>query len=500
MDDAEPQPTFFVCRDRARRYGRRLREALEERRLAYRGADIGMETLSDSADPGLKETLAAIAETETDLEERRIRDRERGYMEVPLLVMGSALAIRIVAARRLEAKRRRGRVEERPARAAILELFEDGLDRVERYCAAYDEKRPVGPSRLVELARLLERVERHRTFGQERLEMAGRAYDRVPPTLRSDDAALEDLVRIARGTLEAVDGPWRVEVATPTEPMRLSLGATKGDGLELPDDLARAQALLSHLHPVSIELRGQPERAAKQRGVLSEDQEPRPARVTGLTLTLADPTASGRAATLTACAGDGAQLTADTETAVRRLLEAPPLTLEGQLPPQRMVALMGLLKAVDDEIRRVLIPGATTPRARVAASQLPREKTRKAPPRADLVHVLEQDFPGFPSHRLDAVATAAADGKLARGNANAADAAALVAVTGRTWRFGGRDFRGALPLADLEPLEVEMLIQELVDVAQVRRDLEAGKAVDPLMHTRLERSSIGILGRLGRVQ
>ena len=72
-------------------------------------------------------------------------------------------------------------------------------------------------------------------------------------------------------------------------------------------------------------------------------------------------------------------------------------------------------------------------------------------------------------------------------------------MTGRSWRFGGRDFRGALPLADLEPLEVEMLIQELVDVAQIRRDLEAGKAVDPVMHTRLERSSIGILGKLGRV-
>ena len=499
-DDTQPEPEFFVARDRARRYGRRLREALEERRLAYRGADIGMETLSDSADPGLKETLASIAETEADLEARRIRDRERGYMEVPLLVMGDALALRIVAARKLEALRRRGRVEEKPARAAILELFEDGLERVDRYCASYDEKRPVGPSRMVDLGRLLERVERHRAFGAEKTESEGRAFDRTPPPLRSDDAALEDLVRIARDLLADVDGPWRVAAATPTEPLRLSLGSDKGGELELPPALTRAQALLSHLHPVSIELRGRAAKDAEERGVLSEDRPAQPAQCTGVTLALADPTASGLDATLIACAGDGARLTADTESAVRRLLEAPPPTVEGQLPPQRMVALMGLLKAVDDEIRRVLIPGGTTPRARVAASQLPREKTRKAPPRADLVHVLEQDFPGFPSHRLDAVSAAAADGKLARANATAADAAALVAVTGRTWRFGGRDFRGALPLADLEPLEVEMLIQELVDVAQIRRDLEAGKPVDPAMHTRLERSSIGILGKLGRVQ
>ncbi len=42
MDTDAPAPELFVARDRARRFARYIREALQERRLFYRGAEVGM--------------------------------------------------------------------------------------------------------------------------------------------------------------------------------------------------------------------------------------------------------------------------------------------------------------------------------------------------------------------------------------------------------------------------------------------------------------------------
>ena len=52
------EPTLFVARDRARRFARYIREALQERRLHYRGSDIGVTALVDEAEAA----LAAVVE------------------------------------------------------------------------------------------------------------------------------------------------------------------------------------------------------------------------------------------------------------------------------------------------------------------------------------------------------------------------------------------------------------------------------------------------------
>ena len=53
-------PELFVARDRARRFARRLRDTVTERRLAYRGADVGMASLVNEAEATLTLLLEDI--------------------------------------------------------------------------------------------------------------------------------------------------------------------------------------------------------------------------------------------------------------------------------------------------------------------------------------------------------------------------------------------------------------------------------------------------------
>ena len=48
-------PEHFVARDRARRIAWRLERILQERRLAWRGAEVGMATVAEEADAALAE-------------------------------------------------------------------------------------------------------------------------------------------------------------------------------------------------------------------------------------------------------------------------------------------------------------------------------------------------------------------------------------------------------------------------------------------------------------
>ena len=73
-------------------------------------------------------------------------------------------------------------------------------------------------------------------------------------------------------------------------------------------------------------------------------------------------------------------------------------------------------------------------------------------------------------------------------------------MIGRNWRFGGQDRRRAMDLEPLTNADVEELMQDLADHARVRKALETGQMVDAAEATRLERASIAILGRLGRLR
>lgn len=502
-DDVPFQPELFVARDRARAFTRWIREALSERRLGYQGDRVGMETLVDRADEKLTRTLAGIADTQAALDAGRIRDRERGYMEVPLLVAAHTVALCVSAARRIERARSLGQTAGRDAERGVLDLLEQALARLDRFCAAYDEKQPVGPKQLASLERILTQIEtahrlEHPLPGGSETVLP---FDRTPPRLRSDPSVLDDLLRAVRAELGGRATRWSVEPATPEAPLRLAIGEAGNAEvpLEVPPAVARAAAVLAHLHRVDVHAFGSPGAPAEEGGLLTGETEPAPDTYARFEIALADEAARGLDAVLAAVAGPEAALTPDAESAVRALLDAPPVPDEGLPSPLRMVALLGVLRALDAAIVRTLLPRAKTPHCRVAASQVPREKTRKAPVRRDLLLVLEDTFLDFPSHRVDPVATLAADGKLGNKQGTAADAAVLLAVLGRSWRFAGQDIRAAMDLAPLEAGDVEELIGLLGEIAPIRKDLEAGAAVDAVRLTTLERACIGVLGRIGRL-
>ena len=311
---------------------------------------------------------------------------------------------------------------------------------------------------------------------------------------------VEDLLRSARAAV-AGPGPWRISPAKPGSPLRLAIGtAEDAVRVEPPARLAHALAVLGHIQPIEVRCLGTPAAPEEDEdgvGLLSEAVA-HDADVLAVEVLLADDAAGRLDTVLGGCAGEGAKLGNAAEKAVRALLDAPPLT-DGAPPPARTVAWMGLLKAVDEEIVRALLPRAKTPVARVQASQLPREDTRKAPVRRDLIAALEQRFPDFPAHRLSDVAKAVADNKLGA-KLPPADASALVAAVGRTWRFGGQDRKRAMDLDPLTNGDAEELIQDLADHARIRKSLETGSMIDSLEATRLERASIAILGRLGRLR
>ena len=132
MDTEAPAPELFVARDRARRFARYIREALQERRLYYRGAEVGMASLVDEAGEALEAVLEDLKQTIADILATRIRDRERGYMEMPLVVMAEGLLDRVDLARRMDRAREQGGVPRREAGVAVIALLDDALQRVFR--------------------------------------------------------------------------------------------------------------------------------------------------------------------------------------------------------------------------------------------------------------------------------------------------------------------------------------------------------------------------------
>ena len=190
-------PELFVARDRARRLGYRLEKVLQERRLAWRGAEIGMSTVSDDADQALADIAQDARRSVEQVLAGEIRDRERGFMEIPFAVALTAVAQRVEDAAALEAGRRLRQVPEARGRKGVVDALAAALARLEAFQAAYDAKTPLPEARTLDLAHLLTHL----------APPGERPYDRPPPPLVTDAHGLEDLLLAARAALGDDDVP-----------------------------------------------------------------------------------------------------------------------------------------------------------------------------------------------------------------------------------------------------------------------------------------------------
>ncbi|MDF1701256.1 MAG: hypothetical protein P1V36_08885 [Planctomycetota bacterium] len=502
MDTDAPAPELFVARDRARRFARYIREALQERRLHYRGAEVGMTSLVDEAGEALEAVVEDLKATIADILAARIRDRERGYMEMPLVVMAERLLEQVDLARRLDRAREQGGLPRRDAGVAVIALLDDALQRIDAFCGAYDEKRPLGAARQTDLAHGLELIERHLAWARmlsDPKRAPEPAFDQVPPDIESEPHGLADLLAAARGALPGAPGPWRVRPAGAGAPLTLSLGEPSPEAQDVPppERLARAHEVLTYVRPLGLTCQGRP--GAPGAGLLS-DASAAEAEIEAIEIAIEDGTAGRLAVGMQATAGADAALLPAHEKAVRALLDAPPLPQDGPPPPARLVALMGVLKAIDDALLERVMPRAQRNTAMVAARGLPREKNRKAPLVRNVTVQLQQQFPQLAMHRVEEIAGAVAHEKLAARHMDAGGAAVLIALLGRRWNAGGRDIPDILKLAPLTEADTDALVEELIQLGAVRRDLESGRDVTPQRITRLEQAAMAILGRLGRVE
>jgi hypothetical protein len=476
-------PTFFVAKDRARRFARALLRVLQERLLGWRGAEIGMTTLADPAGASLDALLEDVRASRDDVVAGRVRDRERPLSDVPFAVMAHGVWLRLDLARRIEEGLRAGTVVPSEGREAYEALLRACQTRLDAFCLVYDEKRPLGVTRPTEVARILERVEvAARWRAALRPPPPGhRAFDRPPPPLPTDAHGFEDLMLAAR--FEALDlpGPWRVRPADGPVPMELRLGDAAAERAETPASVDRAARVLAFDHGVDVVCTG---------GLSG---------LHSVAVRLADVSGGSLARTAAAATGGEARLSPASEKAVRALAAAPPAPEEGVAPPQRLVAILGVLRALDAEVLRTLLGALHGSHVRRAAADLPREAVRKAPVRKEVLSALERDVPGLPSQRVGPVAEDVATGKVAARSLDAGTAALVIALFGRSWSAGPARMDRALALGDWTDEEALETARDLLDVAGVRRDLEAGKAVPAAHLTRLERAAIAVLGRLGRI-
>jgi hypothetical protein len=472
----EGHPTDFVARDRARGLAWRLERVVEERHLAWRGAEVGMAALTDEA-AGAVADLAQQARTNAeDVVLGRVRDRERGFLEVPFAVAMASVAERLSLASRL--LERAGR--DPAVRPLVLEVLARVLARLEAFAATYDQKRPLAAAAPVDVGRLVGERERERAEARAHLAGVPAATSEAPPPtlLGSDRHGLEDVLVLAER--EVPEGPWRLVPPAPGRRLELRRGAAEGPEGRAAGDLGRAAEVLAWLHPAEARVVGAPEAPE------------------GVRLVLGDPMGEGLPAALQLAAGPEARLRPEAERAVRALLAAPPWADGGPPTPGRVVALLGLLRAADAEVL-ALAPRLLAPAVAEAARALPREATRKAPVKRAVLDALVRAVPGLPAHRLDALAEALARGRLEARRLGAEDAATLLAAFGRDATEGAVRFERAIDLGPLGRGDVEALAGALSTLAALRRDLEAGKALGAADLTRLEQSALAVLGRLGRL-
>ena len=502
MDETSPQPELFVARDRARNFARRIRETLQERRLAYRGASVGMASLVNEADKSLVTMLEDAARTVEDVLNQRIRDRERGYMEMPLVVLAESVAARGDLARRIDRAIELREVPEKQARAQMLGLLEDALSRIDAFCEAYDAKQPIGAPRPLVLSHLLEEIEDQAGWAK-RLAVgraaSGPAFDRVPPDVVSEPHALADVLHAVRSVLVEADGPWHIERNEQDCTVELALGAREGETVDVPERIQRAVEVLRFRHPIDVTCLGE---AAPAAGLLSAEQPQ--AKIHGVVIAMPDPAAERDAASETesldwgAVATEAGVLRPEAERAVGTLSMASPV-VGTTCPPDRTVAWMGLFKVLDAHLKELVAGRCRSHPVQAAARRLPRDDTRKAPIKKAVLQTLTAQFEGFPGHRVNAVADLLSQGKADARLGQPTDALVVIALVGRSWSAAGVDMPPALVLAPLNEIDVNALIGELGEVAKTRKLLESGRPIDAPQATRMERALVAALARLGRV-
>lgn len=471
--------SLFVARDRARRIAWNLERVLQERRLAWRGAEIGMASVKDDADTALGEIAEDARRSTAAVLAGEIRDRERGFMEIPFAVALTTVVRRIERAADLEARRRVRQVVEQEARRRVVEELSAALARLEIFQAAYDDKTPLPEPRSTDVAHVLSRL----------APGSGRPWDRPPPPLVTDAAGLEDLLLAMLVALPDAEGGWHVTPSGPGHPLELALGRTDVEEgvVDVPPEVERAADVLGFLHPVEV----------VTRAIGRSDGSP---ALAGLVARLGDPAGRNLDATVAIVAGGEARLSAEARRAVEALLAAPSVADGAPVPPARLVALVGLLQVFDSEVSDVLLPRFQTPDVRLAAADLPREKTRKAPIRRAFCADLERTFAGLETSKLSDLATAVAGGRIGRPPLPPVTAALLLAVFGRDTAAGGARLRRVVDLAPLGDEDVAAMVEDLVDVARIRRAFESGREVAPQDLTRWECAVIAVLARLGRVR
>lgn len=495
----EERPESFLTKDRAKRFAFRLDAIAKERSAHYGGARIGMTSFVEAV-PAILEVEADLAATIDLVLRGRLRDRERGETEIPLVVVLEGVRERVARARDLEERRRALRIPTEWAERRFLQLLADASRRLDAFARLYDDRRILPVPAAVDLTHVLLRVEedaalaRLPTVATETPGLRGRPVDRIAPSLTSAADALEDLLRAARAEVPAAPPPWRVERASPTSPIGLAIGDTSGlapgtrgaagaDGPAAADTFApepteertsRARAVLRFAHDVSVE------RVRDAEG-----------EVVGLRVTLADRVAEAVGARVR----EDVALAPAVDGAVRAYLAAAAKS-DDPTAPSRLVGVMGVVRAVETELARVLAPALASSAARVAAQRIPRESSRKAPIRREVVTVLSDAIAGFPGHRVSEVLDAIVEGKPGRDAVKPPDAAVVLAFLGRRWAKASGFGERVLPLGGLTDDDVTTMIVDVVELAAIRAALDKGRDPGPAWDARFEAAAFRLLGRL----
>jgi hypothetical protein len=188
----------------------------------------------------------------------------------------------------------------------------------------------------------------------------------------------------------------------------------------------------------------------------------------------------------------------DADAAMRAYVLAASKTPD-PLAPDRMVAVMGVLRAVDRALERTLRPVVDGSAATIVARAVPRESSRKAPVHREVLATLGAAIPGFPTHRVSEILDDVADGKAGPAATKPPDAAVLLAVLGRRWA-GGKPFGDAVVGAGVWSEDDAMQsARDAVRLAEIRTALERGRDPGPAWAEAFEGAAFGLLARLARI-
>jgi hypothetical protein len=229
MTEPDARPEHFVAKDRAKRFAYRLAQIEKERAATYAGERIGMTSFAEAV-PLLRAIEEDVAATVEAVLASRLRDRERGPTEIPLVVALEGVLERVRRARTLDEARRDLRVARPWAQERVLSLLRDAVRRLEAFAEVYDAERIVPLPAPADVGHVLLRVEEAAALDRlpavptERPGFRGPALATPLPPLVTCADALEDLLLAARAEVPSAPAPWRATRATPTAPLLLAIG------------------------------------------------------------------------------------------------------------------------------------------------------------------------------------------------------------------------------------------------------------------------------------